>query len=46
MSFYYIYHFYDEYGRVPTWKDAMEHCSVEVQADWLDRLRGGAGLYR
>lgn len=45
MSFYYIYlHFYDEYGRVPTWEDAMAHCGVEVQADWLDRLRRSGAI--
>lgn len=38
-SLYYKYHFYSKHGRWPTWKDAMAHCSEEVQAWWTDALR-------
>jgi len=31
MSFYYIYRFFDQHGRVPTREDAMEHCGPEVR---------------
>lgn len=41
MSFYYIYRFYDERGRVPTWEDAMAHCSPEVREAWREELRRG-----
>ena len=38
-SLIYQYKFYDKHGRWPTWKDAMEHCSDEVKAFWIDALR-------
>lgn len=41
MSFYYIYRFYDEHGRVPTWEDAMGHCGPEMREEWMDKLRAG-----
>lgn len=30
-SLYYQYWFKKKYGRWPTWKDAMEHCTTEVK---------------
>lgn len=39
QSMTYQYKFYDEHGRWPTWKDAMEHCTEEVQQVWKDALR-------
>lgn len=41
MTFYFIYRFYDQYGRVPTWEDTMEHCSPEVREAWREELRRG-----
>ena len=38
-SLYYQYYFYGEYGRWPTWSDAMAHCSDDVKALWVDALR-------
>jgi hypothetical protein len=38
QSLFYQYNFYNEYGRWPTWKDAMEHCSDEVKAFWIKEL--------
>ena len=35
----YQYKFYDQHGRWPTWKDAMEHCSDEVKEAWTQALR-------
>lgn len=35
----YQYKFYDEHGRWPTWKDAMEHCTDEMKQFWLEELR-------
>lgn len=34
----YQYKFYDEHGRWPTWKDAMEHCPPEIKAFWQQEL--------
>ncbi|HIV19452.1 MAG TPA: hypothetical protein IAC82_09155 [Candidatus Merdivicinus intestinigallinarum] len=34
----YQYKFFDEYGRWPTWADAMAHCSAEVQKIWREEL--------
>jgi len=39
LSIYYQYKFYGEHGRWPTWKDAIAHCSPEVQAFWEQELR-------
>ena len=38
-SFAYQYKFYDAHGRFPTWGDAMEHCTEEIKALWLEALR-------
>lgn len=40
QSLYYQYTFYGEYGRWPTWKDAVAHCTPQVQAMWETELRG------
>ena len=37
-SLYYQYKFYGENGRWPTWKDAMAHCSGEIQSIWREEL--------
>ena len=37
-SFTYQYKFYDEYGRWPTWKDAMKHCPEEIKSVWENEL--------
>ena len=34
----YQYKFYDEHGRWPTWKDAMEHCDQVVKDFWIEQL--------
>ncbi len=39
LSLAYQYKFYDEYGRWPTWEDAMAHCSKDVQAKWIKALK-------
>lgn len=38
QSLYYQYSFYGKYGRWPTWKDAMGHCTEEMQAQWIEGL--------
>lgn len=38
QSLFYKYKFYNEYGRWPTWKDAMEHCSDDIKAFWIQSL--------
>ena len=37
-SLFYQYKFYDEHGKWPTWKDAMEHCSEEMKRHWIEAL--------
>lgn len=37
-SLVYQYKFYDEHGRWPTWKDAMEHCDQDVKDFWIEQL--------
>ena len=39
QSLTYQYRFYDQNGRWPTWEDAMAHCSDEVKAFWIEKLR-------
>lgn len=34
----YQYKFYDQYGRYPTWADAMAHCTKEVKELWVQAL--------
>ena len=38
QSLFYQYKFYNEHGRWPTWKDAMEHCSEDIKAFWKREL--------
>jgi hypothetical protein len=38
QSLFYKYKFFNEYGRWPTWEDAMSHCSVEMKALWIAEL--------
>lgn len=35
QTLYYHFWFEAKYNRPPTWADAMEHCSEEVQQKWL-----------
>jgi hypothetical protein len=37
-SLFYQYAFFNEYGRWPTWADAMEHCDDEVKRVWKEAL--------
>lgn len=39
QSMFYLYRFYSKRGRWPTWKDALDHCASQVQADWERILR-------
>ncbi len=38
-SLYYQYAFRGEHGRWPTWKDAIAHCTENVQKQWERELR-------
>ena len=38
QSLAYQYKFYDQYGRWPTWADAMSHCSENVKKVWVEAL--------
>lgn len=40
----YQYHFFNEHGRWPTWKDAMAHCTPEVQQVWAKCLFQARGI--
>ena len=42
-SLYYQNHFYRDYGRFPTWEDAMAHCTEDVKAAFRAKLEGGGG---
>lgn len=39
QSLYYQYKFYGEYGRWPTWKDAVAHCHKKVRDACEAKLR-------
>lgn len=39
QSLFYQYKFYNDHGRWPTWKDAMEHCSEEMKEIWINELK-------
>lgn len=42
QSMYYQYAFYAEFGRWPTWADALAHCALPMRAAWrleLQRIR-------
>lgn len=38
-SMYYQMIFKKKYGRWPTWKDAIAHCSPEIKNYWIKNLR-------
>ncbi len=38
-SFTYQFKFYDQHRRLPTWEDAMAHCSDEVKKYWVEALK-------
>ena len=38
QSLFYQYKFREAHGRWPTWRDAMSHCTPEVQAAWCAAL--------
>lgn len=38
QSLYWQYWFRGEHGRWPTWKDAMAHCTPEMQQHWRTEL--------
>lgn len=38
-SLYYQYHFREQHGRWPSWKDAMAHCTPEMQEFWINALK-------
>lgn len=35
----YQQNFYDEYGRYPTWSDAIAHCPPIVKKLWIEELK-------
>ena len=37
-SLFYQYYFFNENGRWPTWKDAMEHCDEDAKEAWSKAL--------
>jgi hypothetical protein len=37
-SVYYKYYFHQQHQRFPTWRDAMVHCSPELQEVWCEHL--------
>lgn len=39
QSLAYQYHFYNRFGRWPTWADAIAHCAPEIQAAWEKGLK-------
>lgn len=39
QSLFYQYHFFNEHGKWPTWKDAMEHCPEDIKKLWVDALK-------
>ena len=44
-SLYYQTKFNMEHGRIPTWDDAMAHCSEATKAEWwrvIKEIKGGA----
>ena len=45
QSLFYQYKFYNDYGRWPTWLDAMAHCTEEMKALWrIELLKRGVQL--
>lgn len=39
QSLYWGVVFQDEHGRAPTWKDALAHCTPEIQKAWIEALK-------
>lgn len=39
QSLFYQYSFREQHGRWPTWKDALAHCTPEMQKFWRAGLR-------
>lgn len=39
QSLHYQYYFYADHNRWPTWKDAMAHCTPQVQEKWIAGLK-------
>jgi len=39
QSLYYQYSFKAEYGRWPTWKDALAHCPQRIKEMWIEELK-------
>lgn len=37
-ALFYKYSFYADHGRWPTWKDAVAHCTPELQLRWKEEL--------
>lgn len=37
-SLYYQFWFFQQWGRSPTWTDAMAHCPVELREQWRQQL--------
>lgn len=38
QSLYWQYYFYADYGRWPTWADAMAHCDEQTKSFWVSEL--------
>lgn len=38
-SIIYIKNFREAHGRMPTWSDALSHCTEEVKKSWRDSIR-------
>lgn len=38
-SAYYMLKFNQKHGRLPTWRDAMAHCTPEKRAIWISELQ-------
>lgn len=39
QSMHYQYKFYNEHGRWPGWKEAMDHCSEQMKVHWIKELK-------
>ena len=39
QSLFYQYSFFADNNRWPTWKDAISHCTPEVQEKWITALK-------
>jgi hypothetical protein len=39
QSLYYQMAFFADHNRYPTWKDAMAHCTPELQEKWIIALK-------